>query len=774
MGRVFLYYCIATLVILSGQISFVFGQGYNIGDWESHFSYRQVELIDGNDSEIFASTSNAIFKYDIESGEFQTFSTVEGLSGVNISAIKYHSRLDFLMVGYSSGLVDFIYHDEIFTLPDIQQNTSLNAKSVNNIHFAGDTAFLACDFGLVLVDISEREVQSTFFLGSSGDAIMTYDVSTGNDTIWVGTDKGVYYAARTGINLHNYQNWSVLESLSDYDQHVPFIEKNASTIFIGQSRPEDTTDIIYEYENGVFTQYLPDKKYRVRGIEKRNDILTIIASYGVRFYGQNGNLLMSQYFNGYNDHWGHSQAAVLAGEKVFFADPEYGLVLRESGEESFMFPNSPFTNAINDIEVARGKLFLTGGISGAKYKDYGMYIYDDQWINLNRRNTEELFTVRNLNFVLPDPGNNSHFFATSNGYGLLEFMDTAVINHFDQDNSPLENFNNLEQAYILASGIAYDNNKDVWITTSQVPNNLYVYKTALQEWDVFSLQGSISNRVISNLTEMPWGDLWFVDQDFGLVAIDPEKLKNGAVANGYKRFRVIGSDNSILTNFVTTMAVDQDNYVWIGLDEGGIAVYYNAQSVMNYNVSASRIIVENDGIAQYLLENERVSCIAVDPGNRKWVGTQTGGVFLISEDGTEQILNLNKENSPLPSDFVRDIGIDTKNGWVYIATEEGLVAYYTGIKESNAEPDKLRVYPNPVHEDYNDLVHIDGLGNKMKVKITDVAGNIVFETTSNGGTALWNMRDFNNQRVTTGVYMIYASSFDGTTTAAAKIFVVSR
>ncbi len=760
--------------MLSGVSNKHYGQGYAIGDWESHFSFRQVEIIDGNNDAIYAATGNAIFKYDLKAGDFKTLSTVEGLSGVSISAIKYHKEFDFLMVGYSSGLVDFVYENEVFTIPDIQQNTSLNAKAINNIHFSGDTAFLACDFGLVLLNIPAREVQSTFFLGSSGDAITTYDVTTDNDSIWVGTDKGVYYAARTGINLHNYQNWSVLQSLPDYDFHVPFLEKVSDELFIAQSRPDDTTDIIYEYIDGNYLQYYPDKQYRVKGIEKRNGITTISASHNVRFYGENGNLLNSHYFNGYNNNWGFTGSAVLIDNTPFFADPKYGLVKFESGEEQVILPNSPFTNAINDIKASNGKVYFAGGISGAKYRRYGMYIYDGQWINLNNRNTEELFEVRNLNFILPDPGNDQHFFASSNGYGLLEFMDTAVIKHYDQDNSPLENFNNLDKAYILASGLAFDNNKDVWMTTSQVPNTLYLYKPGGQEWEAFSLQGSISNRVTSNLTAMPWGDLWFVDQDFGLVAFDPVKLKNGAIADGYKRFRVIGSDNSALTNFVTTMAVDHDNYVWIGLDEGGVAIYYNPQSVLNYNIQASRIIVEKEGIAQYLLENERVSCIAVDPGNRKWIGTQTGGVFLISEDGTEQIFNLNKENSPLPSDFIRDIGIDAVNGWVYIATDEGLVSYYSGIKETKSSVAEPKVYPNPVHENYQGLVHIEGLSNNMKVKISDVAGNIVFETTSTGSTALWNMRDFNNKRVETGVYMIYASSFDGTNTVAAKIFVVSR
>lgn len=767
------YPLILFLLFLMIQPS-LYGQGYKIGDWQSHFAFRNVQFIDGHEEAIYAATSNAIFKYAPGSGEFTTFTSVEGLSGVNITAIKYHADFDFLMVGYGSGLVDFVHDEEIFTLPDIQQNSSLNAKAVNNIHFAGDTAFLACDFGLVLINIPGREVQSTYFLGSSEESVITHDATTTPDSIWVATNKGVYYAAREGVNLHNYQNWSVLTAIPDSNFEISTIEYLAEDVYIGQVRPNDTIDRIYQYHQGEYSIYYSAQTYRVKEIEKRNNIIAITTSSYTRFFSHNGNLVNQYYFNGYNDEWGSANSSLSINDKIYFADENYGLVVVDQDEERVILPNSPYSNSINDVECSNGKVFLAGGVSGAKYKRFGMYFYDDQWVNLNDRNTEVLFDVRNLNYVLPDPGNENHFFACSNGYGLVEFLDTTVINHFDQDNSPLENYNDLEQAYILSSGVAYDGDKDVWMTTSQVQNTLYLYQPSGQQWQKYSLGGSISNRITSNLTAMPWGDIWFVDQDYGIVAFDPNKLKSGSINEGYKRFRVIGSDNSVLTNFVTTMAVDKDNYVWIGLDEGGLAVYYNAQSVLNYNISASRIIVEKEGIAQYLLENERVSCIAIDPGNRKWVGTQTGGVFLISEDGTEQILNLNAENSPLPTNFIRDIAVDSDKGWVYIGTDEGLVAYYSGIKESKSLQDSPKVYPNPVNENYQGNVHIEGLQSDMKVKIADVAGNIVFETMSEGGTALWNMRDFHNQRVKTGVYLIYAASADGSETASTKIFVVSQ
>jgi hypothetical protein len=47
------------------------------------------------------------------------------------------------------------------------------------------------------------------------------------------------------------------------------------------------------------------------------------------------------------------------------------------------------------------------------------------------------------------------------------------------------------------------------------------------------------------------------------------------------------------------------------------------------------------------------------------------------------------------------------------------------------------VYPNPVRPQYDGTVKIAGLINRANVKITDIAGNLVYEAISEGGTMEW-------------------------------------
>jgi hypothetical protein len=175
---------------------------------------------------------------------------------------------------------------------------------------------------------------------------------------------------------------------------------------------------------------------------------------------------------------------------------------------------------------------------------------------------------------------------------------------------------------------------------------------------------------------------------------------------------------------------------------------------------------------QILLETEFVSCIAVDGANRKWIGTQTGGVFLVSADGRTQIHHFTDANSPLPSNTINDIAIDGLTGEVFFGTDRGIVSYRSDAIDGGEEATCAKVFPNPVRESYSGPVAIDGLAAESEVKITDVSGNLVYRTTSLGGQAIWNAADMSGNRVATGVYLIFASDREGLYKCNTKVLVV--
>jgi hypothetical protein len=83
-------------------------------------------------------------------------------------------------------------------------------------------------------------------------------------------------------------------------------------------------------------------------------------------------------------------------------------------------------------------------------------------------------------------------------------------------------------------------------------------------------------------------------------------------------------------------------------------------------------------------------------------------------------------------------------------------------------------YPNPVREDYQGVITLTGLMEETVVHIIDAGGNLVCETQSNGGIAVWDGKNGNGKYVGTGVYTALCNTSDGQHHAVIKIMVMRR
>jgi ligand-binding sensor domain-containing protein len=207
----------------------------------------------------------------------------------------------------------------------------------------------------------------------------------------------------------------------------------------------------------------------------------------------------------------------------------------------------------------------------------------------------------------------------------------------------------------------------------------------------------------------------------------------------------------------------------------GPVVYYNPGKIFTADLKASRIkIPRNDGsgLADYLLGTETVTSIAIDGGNRKWFGTMSSGAYLMTEDARKELIHFNTTTSPLLSDNLVKISINGVTGEVWFGTSEGIVSYRGDATTGNEDFSDMYVFPNPVREDYEGIVTVTGLVENSSVKITDISGNLVYETTSAGGQATWDLHNYRAERVKTGVYIIFCASDDGSLTKVTKLLVI--
>ena len=183
---------------------------------------------------------------------------------------------------------------------------------------------------------------------------------------------------------------------------------------------------------------------------------------------------------------------------------------------------------------------------------------------------------------------------------------------------------------------------------------------------------------------------------------------------------------------------------------------------------------DGSGLGDYFLNEVPVNCIAIDGGNRKWIGTVSNGVYLISADGMETIEHFTASNSPLLDDAINDIAINGKTGEVFIATRSGLCSFYGDATdpETTMSSDLLKVFPNPVRPEYTGKVHITGLMANSVVKIVSAAGKLVTEGISVGGEYSWDCCYNTGRRVSSGIYYALCTDAEGNEGSCAKILII--
>ena len=258
------------------------------------------------------------------------------------------------------------------------------------------------------------------------------------------------------------------------------------------------------------------------------------------------------------------------------------------------------------------------------------------------------------------------------------------------------------------------------------------------------------------------GNRWIRQGNFGGILVISSKNQRQFISTG------AGSGNLPSEN-VKSLALDRDGQMWVGTDKG-VVVFDNPNAVFSgKNFDAYTPVFER----RRLLGNEIITSIAIDGGNRKWMGTRNG-IFLFNPDGTELVSNFNEKNSPLPSNEISYITAELNTGEVYIRTPKGMVSYRGTATEGTLKQDEsgVKVFPNPVRPDFNGTIGIEGLVENAFVKITDIAGNLVFETRANGGTAIWNGNTLSGGRVKTGIYLIFSANAKGEETLVSRLAVV--
>jgi len=761
MRRLLLYIC---LLLAASNIR---GQT-PVGTWTDHLVYSTAKNLAAGSEEIFASTGSSLFVYNKEYAELRKLSRVNGLSETAISTIAFSEENDILVIAYSSTNIDILKNNTIDNIPDISLKYIPGKKEIHRIRIRGKYAYLACSFGIVVIDLTRKEIYDTWKPGDGSDDPEVWDIAFGSDKVYAATSAGVYSGNLEDPGLAYFGNWSIISTLPEPEGKYTAAVCSGSRLYVNHTGNLFPGDYIYCIDNETtLFSYAPGRFNN--SFDEASDGFIVSSGSSARYYHDDGSLYktISSY------PWGTPNIAQAVEDHgdIWIADIKSGLVKCENNTDfsTFTLPGPSTNNAVSVISYNGKTIICGGGVDvpwNNLWRPFHVSIYEDNtWTHIKNS------TVRDPMRAFIDPADGTHLFIATWGGGLLEYKDNELINRYTEANSPLQTIVP-GHPYVRICGMAMDRNGNLWITQSEVPGSVKVLKPD-GTWIVNPVTASVAT--IGDIIITRSRHKWIVlPRGNGLLILDDNETPEYFDDDIYKQMFLTDPDGKVIT-FVYCIAEDLDGNIWVGTDQGPF-IYYNPGRIFEEDIRAFRIKIPRDdgtGLADYVLATEAITAIAVDGANRKWLGTQGSGAYLLSPDGTTRLKNYNMQNSPILSDLIADISVDNLTGDVWFATSEGVISIRGDAITGKEEFTGVYSFPNPVREDFTGNVTITGLMRDTQIKITDISGNLVYETISDGGHASWDLKTYNGRRVATGVYLVFCASSDGSKSCITKILVIN-
>ena len=739
--------------------------------WQGYFSYTQIKDLTQSSTAIYAASENALFSKDGNTNILKTTTTIDGLSGETITSLYYSPTSNKTIVGYQNGLLIVINEADgsmLKVVDIVNKNISSNAKRINNFMEFDGITYIASDFGIVQFNLATAKFGDTYFIGDNGAELRVTQTTVFNGFIYAATSSGIKKGDLANPNLIDFNQW----------QQTATGDWTGIAAFQSQLYAINSVGYIHKYDvpTSTFNSFttLPEPSTDFRST---SDYLIITTTNDVYVYNKQM-VLQRQINRGQIAEINSAfSCATIINDIIYIGTQENGLIttsLSSTATFENSTPSGPSQNNIFSLQSTSTQLWTVYGDYDVSYNpypldDFGISKFSTSgWLNIP---FNSVLGAKSMSRVAINPGNENEVYASSFFSGLLKIENDAPSILYNQTNSALESLAisppNPSYIDIRINGSAFDKSGNLWVTNCRVVNGLKMLNSSGQ-WKSYAMDKIVSDYNSNDFGTMvidKYGTKWMATNKNGVIGFNES-------SNTFKKITFGTDQGNLPIQDVRTVAVDTKNQLWIGTTKG-LRVLSNVNNFQTESqLTTQNIVILEDNLAQELLYEQFITDIEVDGANNKWIATADAGIFMVSPNGQETKYHFSTDNSPLPSNMINDISINSSTGEVFIATSKGLISF-KGIATSASENlNNVYVYPNPVRPEYEGTVKINGLLNKANVKITDVAGNLVFEATTEGGTLEWDTTAFGKYKVASGVYMIFVSAQDGVETKVKKVMII--
>lgn len=755
---------------------------------------------------VYYLTGGVLYAYDKDNDETTFFSPGTKVSDSGIVSIRYNDKEKYLLCIYGNCNLDLIYDDgRIVNMPDIKNAKISGDKKINAVSFGDGRFYVATSFGIVVCDDERHAVVESGIYNKNVMQAQEF-----GDYLVIFADYYLHYSPKS-IRHNTFDKFTRFENVG-IDSWQKIDDSSYICIF-----RDDINICRFDISAGTVSQSFITKSDGASAIEPMADGYLLVTDNNMVVIDKAGGMVSAtpipvQLKNHKMGAW-KSMKSVWAADNSGIGnyDIDGGAITVISDKyrpESSKQFNSAFAYTTPDGNetyfngIGNSTYHPSGDINGGygiplllESYEWGSGKITPRYPELEKQLSDNSQLAQNesgLNLLYGGPGQtvidpeDASFVYHANNYdGLIVLKDGELFYHYDRNNSPIVTGSWGSRAY----GLCFDNQGNLWI--AHWGNSSHNGTSPLKVISKESLQ--ILRKNPETLTEKDakggfkhWQSPAWVENNSGwtdgkivfagnygmyvdaewdgpIVGIDTKGTLRTSDDKVVKFTGVTDQDGNVIKLYTkTSLLKDRNNHVWIGTD-AGVYILKDAKNLVddssNYLSVTRPKVPRNDGTnyADYLLDTDKIICMAVDPTNRKWIGTAGSGMFLVNESGTEILEEINKDNSPLVSNTITMIACDPKGNEVLVGTPEGLFLYSSDASPAADDYSEVIAYPNPVRPEYSGMITIKGLMDNSLVKISDIKGNVVWNGRSEGGLAVWDGCDAAGNRVNSGVYMVYTS-----------------
>ncbi len=700
-----------------------------IEEWKNYTNTNDVRGFAYAGGYLWVATTGGLVKFDPVSETRRVFTNAEGLGGNFLLSVAADGRGNVWAGAENGTLTKFDLARNRFTVYPMMGPDG-RALKLSAILPDSDRLWVGTDIGVALF-LTERnggEMKEIYRrLGNINTETPVRALALFRDSIWAATPAGVAKAHKNGFNLLDAGYWR--------NPSVGLTNKDCYSFLVFQ----DT--LLVGTSSGIFAFLPADSSFRVYQPHLSSGFAASMASFADTLYspwqfglvqtvGGNAFGLPSDTVEGSRIF---PALFVTPQNQLFAGTPGKGFARWRGGFWSIYHPLGPPGNYFNDLAVdADGKVWCANDAYGSSMFDGANWTVFDP--TAFPQIAGQAWAVD-----IDQAGNKWYSFWGAGATAMWgsDFPPDSVT-RYDSTNSPFRRITGTDPSLIVTDA-AVDDWGNVWFASVHLPLDAASPALVVRKPDgAFETFGTSDGFVSSDIVALyPFRNhIWIAFKTAGTTAGVADFYFGGTVSDkSDDRLAYYNeTDNFLLSNRVTAIAVDRDSTLWAGTSLG----------LSRFNADFS--IFETFPLPPPM---GQVNAIVVDPRNNKWIGT-TNGLVLITQEG-EIFGPFRPENSGLVAPLINDMDFDPKSGFLWIGATGGLSCLSTQVLEETVPPSAVEAFPNPfILRTGNERVYFRRLPLDARLHIYTTAGEEVRRLEA---TDFWDGKNSQGKYVASGVYL---------------------